>query len=324
VRSVVSAGDGHRKLLTMAFAALLFVPSGCSGANQSTPLPNASVEALPYSIHSSLKGGAVVIVSDSGTNEVQRYAYPSGKLIGTLGGSFSEPQGECSDGKGHFWITNTGDENIEEYSTNGTLLGSLNDSKNYPVGCAYDPKSGDLAVINIVTTGDGPGSVAIYSKATGFPKLYALGGLQRVYFAAYAGSTGTLVADGETASSAVGFATLQGGKSKSLQLTGATIQFPGGMGWSAKLNLMTVADQDGAAIYRFEPGGKVVGKTALSNTGDIVSYGIFGKTLLTFADQTDEGLGVFAFPSGKLEKFISFGTKFLEPIGIAISTEVSE
>ncbi|HEY3676603.1 MAG TPA: hypothetical protein VGK84_11485, partial [Candidatus Tumulicola sp.] len=59
----------------------------------------------------------------------------------------------------------------------------------YPVGCAYDPKTGDLAVANIITTVDGAGNVAIYSKAKGSPKIYTDGSLQRMYFGAYDGAT---------------------------------------------------------------------------------------------------------------------------------------
>jgi hypothetical protein len=187
----------------------------CSTSNSTLPgLGGASpgIVAAP----DSKTAGSVVLVTDSGTNEASTYAYPSGKFLQTLPGSFSEPQGVCSDGAGHFWIANTGDSNIIEYSADGSMVGTLNDPNNYPVGCAYDPKTGDLAVTNIVTTGDGPGSIGIYAKAKGLPKVYSVADLQRVYFAAYAGSTGTLVVAGETQSYSAGLATFKDGKSKAL------------------------------------------------------------------------------------------------------------
>jgi sugar lactone lactonase YvrE len=239
-------------------------------------------------------------------------------VLQTLTG-FSEPQGVCSDGAGHFWVANTGDSNVLEYSTEGTLLGSLADSKNYPVGCAYDPKTGDLAVTNIITTGDGAGNVAVYRKAKGTPKIYTGPPLQRVYSAAYYGSTGTLVVDGENSSYDFAMASLKGGRFKEVTLKGATIEFPGGLGWSTKVHSMNVCDQESAVIYRFLLSGKVTGTIPLN--GSVVSFAIFGGTLLA---PTSQGIAVYAYPAGGAPKRVISEGGFSEPIGIAVSSAVTE
>jgi hypothetical protein len=298
----------------------LAISCGCSTANQTMPSLNPGITTAAAAAPAKSSRKIVMLVSESGTNDVLMLAYPSGKLLKTLTGSFSEPQGICGDGLGHFWITNTGDSNVLEYSIDGTMLSTLLDPDNYPVGCAYDPKTGDLAVTNIVTTSDGPGNVAIYTKAKGSPKIYTGGSLQRVYFGAYDGNTGTLVVDGENSSYSVAIASFADGKFRSITLKGATIEFPGGLAWAAKDHSINVGDQDGGKIYQITLTGKVTGTTTL-NSSDVVSYAIFGGKLLAPGTQ---GIGVYAYPAGGNPKRIIDPNTFSEPIGIAVSSAVTE
>jgi hypothetical protein len=293
---------------------------GCTAPNATMPSVGTSKPAGAAAVPEKSGGKTVVVVTDSGTNEAEMLAYPSGTLLHTLGG-FSEPQGACSDGAGHFWITNTGDSNVLEYSTGGTLLETLNDAHNYPVGCAYDPKTGDLAVTNIITTADGPGNVAMYANATGTPKLYTTSLLQRVYFASFAGSTGTLVISGENSSSESALASLTNGKFTSVMLKGGTIEFPGGVAWSTKIHSMNVEDQTSSVIYHIKLNGKVTGTTKLDCGCDIVTYAIFGGTLLV---PTNQGIEVFPYPAGGSSEGVITKTGFDEPIGIAVSSAVTE
>jgi hypothetical protein len=302
-----------------AATVILAISCGCSTTNQTVPF-SPNVPVVPAAASAKSGGKTVLLVSDSGQNDLLMLAYPSGKVLHTLTG-FSEPEGMCSDGAGHFWIANTGDSNVLEYSTGGTLLNTLVDPNNYPVGCAYDPKTSDLAVMNIITTADGPGNVAVYTKATGSPKIYAGGPLQRIYSGAYDGSTGTLVVDGENSSSATAIASLTGGKFASITLKGTTIEFPGGLAWAAKNDSMNVEDQHNGTIYQFKVNGKVTGTTTLNSVGDIVSYAIFGGTLLAPATQ---GIGVYAYPAGGNPKRVIGPNSFSEPVGIAVSSAVTE
>jgi DNA-binding beta-propeller fold protein YncE len=304
--------------------AIVAMPAGCSGTNQAVPLANPNSPAAA-SVPLKARDKTVVLVTDSGTNEVYTYAYPSGTPLKTLTG-FNEPQGACSDGAGHFWVANTGDSNVLEISSAGEVLNTLSDKGNYPVGCSYDPTSGDLAVSNLITTGDGPGNVAVFRKASGMPKIVAIPALQRVYFIAYAGSTSTLVVSGEDASYESTVAILSRGVSRVLILEGTTIAFPGGLAWSTKLHLMNVVDQETGVVYRFKLTGRIVGSTKLQGAGDIVDdFAIFGGTLLTVGAGTgaNSDFEVFAYPSGTLKKTIP-EKGFSEPIGLAVSSAVTE
>jgi hypothetical protein len=261
---------------------------------------------------------SAMVVTDSGTNQAEMFAYPSGRLLRTLA-DFSEPQGACSDGAGHFWITNTGDSNVLEYSTTGTLLRTLGDPNNYPVGCAYDPKTGNLAITNIITTSDGPGSVAMYAKATGTPKLYATSLLERVYFASFAGSTGTLAILGENASYQPALAALTSGKFTLIVLKGVSLEYPSVLAWSAKTHSMNLGDQDSPTVYRFELNGKVTGTTKIDCAGcDIIAYAIFGGTPLTtgsLSTVNGRGLESFKHPAGGPPKKSIPEKAIFEPIG---------
>jgi hypothetical protein len=87
---------------------------------------NPNVPVVPAAASAKSGGKTVLLVSGSSQNDAFILAYPSGKVLHTLTG-FSEPQGMCSDGAGHFWIANTVDSNVLEYSTGGTLRSTLVD-----------------------------------------------------------------------------------------------------------------------------------------------------------------------------------------------------
>jgi hypothetical protein len=264
-----------------------------------------------------------LLITDSGINEAYIYAYPSLKRLYTLTG-FSEPQGACSDGAGHFWITNTGDSNIVEYSSDGVNLGTLSDPHNYPVGCAYDPRTGNLAVTNVPSTSDSAGSVAIYAKAQGAPSLYGDPSMQRMYFASYAGSTGTLVVDGENSSYSLALVSFANGTFTNITPKEGQSRFPGGVGWSTRLGITYVGNQGSGDVIYVALSGHVRGQTILCATGcSILSFAIFGGTM---AATSAGGAAVYLFdyPGGgrPLPKRIING--FSEPIGVAMSDAVTE
>jgi hypothetical protein len=92
--------------------------------------------------------------------------------VGTLTG-FSEPQGECSDNSGNVWMANTVGSNLIEYAHSGTnSIATLSDPGQFPAGCAVNLKNGDLAATNIISTDGGAGSISVYQKAAGTPKIY--------------------------------------------------------------------------------------------------------------------------------------------------------
>jgi hypothetical protein len=299
-----------------AFAAsgLIGLLSACGSPNPAATAPVASENSSVMATVQKVSAKTVLLATDVGTNEAYILAYPSGKLLHTLTG-LSEPQGACSDGNGHFWIANTGESNIVEFSSDGANLGSLSDPSNFPAGCAFDPKTGDLAVTNILTTSDGPGSIAIYAKAKGSPTLYTTQSMSRMLSAAYDGSSGTLVVAGENSSSAFAMSSLKNGKFKAITLKGVTVGFAGSLAWSPKIRSMNVGDQEASVIYHFELNGKVTGTTSAPS-----AYVLFNGTLLS---AISEGIEVYAYPAGgSPKKLIPF--QFSEADGLAVSSAVTE
>ncbi len=111
----------------------------------------------------------LLYVSDWAAGEIFVFSYPAGALVATIADD-RYPLGLCSDSKGNVWVTNfgAGKNQIVEYAHGGTTpIATLDDPKEEPRGCAVDPTTGNLAVVN-----GGRGSVSIYSKASGTPQAY--------------------------------------------------------------------------------------------------------------------------------------------------------
>jgi hypothetical protein len=260
--------------------------------------------------------------SDSGTNEIQMYKFPSNKYIGQLSPppeGFSEPQGMCSDNKGDVFATNTGYEKIDEFSHNGTFIQAISDPGEYPVSCAFDKSTGNLAVGNIFTTADGAGSIAVYKNASGTPQIISGGNVRRVYFMGYAGKTGVLYFDGENSSYETAYGSMQNGKVTNLSITGGSVEFPGTVTWSAQTQTMNIGDQEGAVLYQISSTGNITGSTHLTGSTDIVQGTIKGPRFVG-PDAGNGSVEVFAYPAGGSAK--STITGLSEPIGSAISPNV--
>lgn len=320
--------------VTAAAAMLAGCSSGASSLAPTTPSMGAQAthgtQVTNFTAHVGLKGitadshpianpdakkaGQLLYIADSGTNEVETFAWPKPKTGSALSGSFSEPQGECADSKGNVYITNTGDSNILEY-TGTKLTNTISDPGQYPVGCSVDSK-GDLAVSNIVTTADGAGSVTVFAGGKGSGKNFAVTGLQRVYFLAY--DKTTLWISGENSSYAVAFSSMNAkGKSQNKPITGGTIEFPGGVQFDGKN--VTLGDQDGAVVYQMKKWA-ITGSTPLTGSGDVVSYWIDQPTSLLIApDAVNADVEIYSYPKGGSAKQTLTG--FSEPIGATVSAK---
>jgi hypothetical protein len=124
------------------------------------------------------------------------FELPSLALLGTLTG-FNGPQGECSDKLGHVWVTNTYSYQILEFAHDGSLVNTLTDPSGLPVSCAWDKKTGNLAVTNIYDFGGSqpPGEVLVYPGASGTPTAYTDADMYYYYSDGY-DSHGNLFIDG--------------------------------------------------------------------------------------------------------------------------------
>jgi DNA-binding beta-propeller fold protein YncE len=263
----------------------------------------------------------LLYLSDGG-GYVYVYAYPGGKLEGTLTG-FSLPQGECVDGAGDVFITNTNLSQILEFAHGGTQpIATLNDPGEYPDGCAIDPTTGDLAVTNLSAYGSGQtNSVSIYSSAQGTPTLYTDPDIYFMFFCAF-DNKGDLFVDGQHFGGAGhGFqlAELPKGSSTFTNIAmPVVVDFPGGVQWDGKY--VAVGDQEADVIYHVRVVGitaTVVGTTALTGGLDVVQFWIQRDNVVG-PDYLSSDAGLWKYPAGGSEI-----KTFADPDGFAEGSAIS-
>ena len=108
------------------------------------------------------KGRESIVVSDASNNVVDVFN-AAGTLTATLTG-FSQPQGLALDAEGNLYVADTNNSRIQVYAAgfDGTPT-TINDQGEAPVSIAID-NNDNIAVTNIISTSDGPGSVSFFTK----------------------------------------------------------------------------------------------------------------------------------------------------------------
>jgi hypothetical protein len=322
------SGFGRYALGACAAFALL---AGCGGGAQPPLAPSGPFQQQSGAEHgrSWMSPGAatgdLLYISNFNTNTVLAYSYPQAKLVGRLTG-FKGPEGLCADKRGDVWVVNHTGADVVEYKHGGTKpIATLHDHGATPISCSVDPSTGDLAV-----TDWGAGNVSIYADAKGNPKLYAIPSTEWSYFCGY-DDKGNLFVDGWTgATLGFIFAELPKGKKSFtiIPLTGGIIYWPGNVQWDG--THVAVGDEEyqhsgsgyyESAIYQTTgAGGKIVHKTVLTGSGDIVGFSIEGKTVIG-PDYQWEGANTVLFwnypAGGKPVKSLKKGLG--GPFGSAIS-----
>ncbi len=278
----------------------------------------------------------ILFISDSGTNDVDMYSMPGMVLRGTLTG-FSEPQGMCDDASGNVWVTNTGTAQVIQLSRTGTILKTLSDPSEFPVGCSVNKANNDLAVTNIFGSTTN-GNIAIYANATGTPTILSDPTVTEFFFPAYDNS-GNLYIDG---AGSAGYALMElaaGSSSLSnVSVSGATLFFPGGVNWNPATSSVVLGDQEcngGSTSCQYSAtvsGGvaTITGVTNLSDSGGGTAFdldqGTMGPRGRFFAggtitlDSTPSAANRWLFPAGGTPTNFN-GTGLSEPIGAAISNK---
>lgn len=272
---------------TQSYIALLIVASlcACNGGSTATPYSGAASNLTLTSIArwaaprhpdrrkswispelAKAKASTTLFVSDSGTADVYIYSLPALKVVATITG-FDQPQGECSDNKGNVWVTDTNAQTIYELSRHGYLEKELSDSLGWPAACAFDPSTGNLAVMNLFGASGADGAVLIYSKAKGIPASYTNPNQAFYNFGAY--HEGNLFFDGRDANGNFMLSELaKGAKSATtITLQGGTIYFPGMVQWNTTANDLIVGDQACGNLYA----GCLYGVTVAKSTGTVKS-----------------------------------------------------
>jgi DNA-binding beta-propeller fold protein YncE len=267
---------------------------------------------------------SLLYVSSVLTNDVYVYSYPSGKLEGTLTG-FSTPYGLCSDTAGNVWIVNDGANDILEYAHGGTTpIATLADPSEYPEGCSVDAKTGNLAVTNFYSS-SGDGSVAVYTKASGSPTLYADPDIAEFRFCGY-DDKGNLFADGANSSSQFAFAELPSGKKSLVTIpVQQTVEWPGGVQYDGKY--VAVGDTDTGKVYRIEgKTGKVMQTVSLGDATELnqfwIALGSKGKSNMSQSRlvgplESGSAVNLYPYPSAKFSKKI---IQVSEPFGATVSS----
>lgn len=115
-------------------------------------LPEAKVEDLLY-------------VTNQGPHDMLVFAYPNGKLVGSLKG-FGNPGALCVDTAQNVWVESyfsSGDYHLTEYAHGGTTPINVLVDTDYSGSCAVDPTTNNLAVVNFTAVESSrPGNVEIF------------------------------------------------------------------------------------------------------------------------------------------------------------------
>lgn len=210
-------------------------------------LPEASSDQLLY-------------YSD-GAESVFVLSYPQGKLVGRIGG-FYGARGVCSDAAGNVFVTTSGTQTVVEFAHGGTQpIATLGDFGYYPLGCAVDPLTGNLAVANVVAFDQSAGTVAIYNGAKGKPTDYMAQGFGRYEWCTYDAS-GNLFVDGDAGLTELPYGA-QTFTNISLSVSGQGLQW------------------DGKYLAMVDPSSKVIYRVAVSGSSGSIAQTVTFRGLIT-------------------------------------------
>jgi hypothetical protein len=224
------------------------------------------------------KSHSLLYVSDPGTASVDVFTYPAMKEVGLLVG-FTEPYTMCVNAAQDVYVPDLETSRVTEYAHGSiTPMRTLDDHQGSSVGCAVDPKTGDLAVSNDFGPSSTPGNVIVYKGAKGTPTKYEAPGFTVCLFIGY-DDAGNLFVDGYNPS-AVLLAELPSGGSafKSISMN-QKIGFPGGVAWDGEF--LAVGDQLANTIYQFKVSGSKAteqGSTVLSGAVNVVQFWFTGRS----------------------------------------------
>ena len=311
----------------LVFVALLVTGCSAGESKSSLALPSlASSDARDSWVPAALARRNLLYVGNFYTDSVTLYVYPGGRLAGTLRG-FDFPSGVCSDPQGNVFITNELSADIVEYSHGGTSpIATFYDPGEYPVACAVDPHTDDLAVTSIQGA-SGPSGVTIYPHEQSSGQFFSDPSVYSMYFCGY-DDHDTLYIDGENSSGNVVLAALSGTPpSFTLISLSQSISFPGGVQWDGKD--LAVGDQDNNEVYEFSIVGSLgtlQGSTQLGGAQRVVGFviprlrhhGNGRGRILVGPDYERSDVGLWPYPAGGVaKKVISEGVDHPEQVAVS-------
>lgn len=209
---------------------------------------------------------------------VSVYTYPEGKLVGTLK-KFVSAVGECVDAKGDVFVTNFHPHGVYEYAHGGTKrVAFFKVTTIGPVGCAINPKNGDLAISGFSSY------VEIYKGAQGKPGTVNDPNMVSNQFDTYDSNGDLFVLGLRTFSGTQQLSELPSGSVHFKTINpDAALYADGGIQWN-KGYLAAISDSRHPSIYQLEVNGSTarkVGATPLDKPAYIVlQYFIDGSTVV--------------------------------------------
>jgi hypothetical protein len=302
----------HRVVTVAAIAAM---SADCSGSQRFGATPPAlssvagtsapSIRARSW-MSPAAQGGDLLYVSDT-SGSVYAYSYPTGKLVGTLTG-FRGPSGLCSDPAGNVFVVDTPVDDILKYVHGGkTPIEVLHVIGYYPVGCAVNAATGDLAVANYTSNPQlGPGSVTIFRKGKGTGRSYQDSNFNEYFFCSF-DSKGNLYVDGTNAGTTrTQLAELPRGSRSftDITLNQSLGPYPGAVQWDGKY--VAIQDATTSVLYRISVAGStgtVVGKTRFKGDRStlVAQFWIDGSTIVVpygTAKRSVLKIGFWPYPAG--------------------------
>ncbi len=273
--------------------------------------------------------------SDVDNQDVYIYSLPKLTLKGTLTG-FSEPQGMCSDTSGNVYVANTGTEQVLEISRTGSIVNTYTDTYGYPVGCAYDPATGNLAVMDIFGF-YGAGQVLVYASPSATPTILSNPAQYFYYFGGY-GPNSVLWADGRDSYGTYMVSACGASSCNTVTLSGGTIYFPGAVQWDHVRSNWVLFDQvcgdtEAACSYAVSDSGVLGTPTTYLNAegGNVcdMTQGVIAGDRLKFVVGGDyeycgtvsSSVGRWAYPAGGEPTNSGTLPSYALPDGAAVSSK---
>jgi hypothetical protein len=286
VAVLLGCGGSQSPVGPAVYSGYRVAATGRADAGRSWMAPEAKSEDLLY-------------VSDVQTNDVNVYAYPGHRLVGTLTG-LGQPRSECVDTAGDVWIADVEGFDLVEYAHGGMKPIAALSTPARPNGCSVDPTTGNLAV----TGGVNHVVVSIYRYYSAhrrwrYENRYTDSAMRLAYFCGY-DSQGNLFIDGVKGGE-FRFAELPPRSDTFTNITlSQSIKSPGQVQWDG--NYITVGDSgvSPSVIYQFSisgSSGAEVGSTTLDGTKGVKQFWIQGKTVIG-PDGDNDDVGFWKYPAG--------------------------
>jgi hypothetical protein len=306
-----------------------FIGAGASGAVH----PNHAKSWISPDI---ARAPRLFFSSDYGNAQINVYAMPSMTLKATLTG-FSGPQGMCSDSGGNVYVANTNYTEVLKLSRTGSVLATYSDTYGYPVGCAVDPATGNLAVSDIFGF-SGAGQVLVYTSPSSSPTVLSNPSQYFYYFVGY-GPGSSLWVSGRNSYGTYMLSGCGSSSCSTIPLSGGTVYFPGAVQWDNTRGDWVVFDQlcngTNASCSYPVSGSGVLGTATVYNNyngsgacdmvqGTIAAHGMkyVAGGDYEYCGAASSTAGRWAYTAGgNPTNYATGSNNYFEPIGAAISTK---